>query len=1184
MIKLLDGHSLTEKERFKAESMSLTLNQRNSTARMTIGPEAPEIKVGEWLQDMDEPGAGIVWRVKTIDDQRETQTRTLVLEHAIKTLGDILMYGEIKPSDMGGGTTCTAEQAITYILGKQSDWVLGTCSYSVSNPYNFNGDDLFSALETVSGSLQKCWWSYDFSSYPFTISFAPVTETVGVVLRECRNVQTAKITIDRQPMFTRFYPTGKNNLKLDGDYVSRNENVYGRKDKQETDQSKTTKAELLRWANERIENHCEPAVTVTVNAIDLSEGTGEPLDHIVLGAMCDMPLREYNTTITETITQINYPDKIREPEVATVTLANIQEDVASIIARMMKSSGRSVKTDAKNGEEDHAWIENTNEHVTLIAEGLIGKDSQGNPVDWSRISQLGVDGDGIHGKVVAIDGDLILAQTAIEANEESIRLEAERATEAEGTLTGNLEVSAGKINQVVTAVGADGEVTAASICLAINESGESSAVIDASKIYLLGQTIADTITANYIANKIAAIGTINANNILAGSVNVVVGQTTSPVATQIYVSGCPYDLRITQSGNTYTLQQKRLGYEAVWTDVGSFSRATTLSAGWDGNRKFTVGASPQGAERYTTLMSAVPNANVTWNGTTATLALKATIDDSETAVNVGDVTVNVANFLQDKTGSAKITQNGTYTPDTGYIGFSEIEIDVAGGGGSGTTTLSSSWSGGKITVTASPQGETLERLLQAGTVTWNGSTATIPISSVFGNSGQYSEGVVFSPSVDASAKINAASAAVTISNTLSWTTTPASGITANQNAVTVTTTGRTNSSGTAEQSTKTINLYSQVGEWGTPSANKCYVYVTHTDSSNGNRIIRREVDASSLVTSAGYAGKAAVTLNDPTWNAVSGSTPTSRTVTVTTSGRTNSSGTTDNLSKSIALYLTKGSWSNNKQTVFMRQTSTSGTVYAQTDVDASSLVTSAGYAGRAAVTISDTLSWTTAPATGITANQNAVTVSTTGRTNSSGTTANATKTINFYSQTGSWGTPSANKCYVYVTHTDSANTHRIIRREVDATSIYNNGYDANNTSWLYEQSTGNIAGNLNPGIWVTAGYRDHNNTVHYCGSRWYTLKAGGVRVHSGTEPSGVQTLSGNTVYEIYYDNGSGGTPGSGKYFKTPSSGTSYSHSASLYCYEISTGGSGVKTVRFSVQYSATQSVPFSTGRSYSMHW
>lgn len=79
MIKLLNGHSLTEKARFQPESMPMVLNERQSTATITVGPAAPEIKVGDWLQDMDEPGAGIVWRVKTVDTQYETKTRTLRL-------------------------------------------------------------------------------------------------------------------------------------------------------------------------------------------------------------------------------------------------------------------------------------------------------------------------------------------------------------------------------------------------------------------------------------------------------------------------------------------------------------------------------------------------------------------------------------------------------------------------------------------------------------------------------------------------------------------------------------------------------------------------------------------------------------------------------------------------------------------------------------------------------------------------------------------------------------------------------------------------------------------------------------------------------------------------------------------------------------------------------------------------
>ena len=77
---------------------------------------------------------------------------------------------------------------------------------------------------------------------------------------------------------------------------------------------------------------------------------------------------------------------------------------------------------------------------------------------------------------------------------------------------------------------------------------------------------------------------------------------------------------LTLSGSTYTLRLAKMNGEY---DEWTFNRATTLSAGWDGNRKFTVGASPQGVSRYTTLQSAIPNAQVTVDGTTATFAMKA---------------------------------------------------------------------------------------------------------------------------------------------------------------------------------------------------------------------------------------------------------------------------------------------------------------------------------------------------------------------------------------------------------------------------------------------------------------------------------------------------------------------------------------------------------------------------------
>ena len=369
MMKLLTAHSLTVTDTFQPESMALNLAERQSTATVTVGPSAPTISVGDWVQDCTNPGAGIVWRVKTVDTNFGTDTRTLQLEHLIMALKDRIMFGEIKPSTMGGGTTCTAQQAITYILSNQSDWTLGTFSYSsVSNPYSFNGDDLYSAMDTVSSSLEDCWWSYDFSSYdfssyPFTINITARSETVGTELRLSRNIQSARHVVDRTRMYTRLYPIGKNNLHIDGNYVSRNENLYGIICKTETDQSKATKAELLRWANERIANHCEPAVTVTVQAIDLSEATGETLDALTLGAVCRMPIPGLPNPIQETITKIAWSNKIAEPTRATVTLANIQEDVASIVNQLIKSGGGGGRASAKNAEEDHAWFVDTTDHV-----------------------------------------------------------------------------------------------------------------------------------------------------------------------------------------------------------------------------------------------------------------------------------------------------------------------------------------------------------------------------------------------------------------------------------------------------------------------------------------------------------------------------------------------------------------------------------------------------------------------------------------------------------------------------------------------------------------------------------------------------------------------------------------------------------------------------------------------------
>ena len=420
---LLDGHSLTQEKWIGDINENLIIKERDCTAAWT--PQTLEgIEQDSWFLDETTPGEGIVWRIQNIRQIFSTNTPTVNLEHVINTLKDKIIFGEVGPEQITGtvgATTCTARQAIQYILSYQSDWTLGDFDYdSVSNPYKFDGETLLEALEKVSETLDDAWWSMDTSVYPFELSITEKTNKIGSELRASRNLISIEKTIEKGGMYTRFYPVGKDDLQITGYFVERNTDIYGVKEKEETDQSLTTEAELIAWANERLNKHAEPIVTIVVDGLELSNATGEALDRIRLGMFCQIPLPEYETTITERIVEKNYPDAKNSPEVVKFTMANKREDVTKILADEIRKGGKSRRIAAKQGKEDHAWIEDTKDHVRLIAEGIAG---EGAAEDWSRVAELLVDGNGIHQRVTEAQGDIVAAYSLIDQTTTAIRLE-----------------------------------------------------------------------------------------------------------------------------------------------------------------------------------------------------------------------------------------------------------------------------------------------------------------------------------------------------------------------------------------------------------------------------------------------------------------------------------------------------------------------------------------------------------------------------------------------------------------------------------------------------------------------------------------------------------------------------------------------------------------------------------------
>lgn len=172
-------------------------------------------------------------------------------------------------------------------------------------------------------------------------------------------------------------------------------------------------------------------------------------------------------------------------------------------------------------------------------------------------------------------------------------------------LSGRITVEAGKIEQIVEAVGDDGEVTAASICLAINEDNSTQATISANKIYLLGQTIANQISADYIQSKVSSLSNLSTKNVTVSGGLTCSGRVTANTlgAMTFELAGASFTDLIKSasvSGNTLTLTPLR-------GSPVTFSKATTLTGEWSSG-VYTVTAKQNNTEvaTLTTSLSCAP--------------------------------------------------------------------------------------------------------------------------------------------------------------------------------------------------------------------------------------------------------------------------------------------------------------------------------------------------------------------------------------------------------------------------------------------------------------------------------------------------------------------------------------------------------------------------------------------------
>ena len=252
-------------------------------------------------------------------------------EHVLGTLVDD-EFDDTFYTGAPAGTTA----ALTAILAEQgtSRWTLGTCAFSEGYLYEWaRGVSLLKGLLDVPKRFQSGYFfTYDTTSYPWTINLIAPPATVTAYVDYGRNMKSISRKKDLSGLVTKLYPHGANagadqigitSVEPSGNaYITNNTGTYGTIVHHWTDQRYTTEAQLYAAAVDYLATVSEPAYTYWIDQADLYRLTGESIDSFSIGALVQVDNQELDITTDVRVMEIKKSDVTGKPGDISLTFAN----------------------------------------------------------------------------------------------------------------------------------------------------------------------------------------------------------------------------------------------------------------------------------------------------------------------------------------------------------------------------------------------------------------------------------------------------------------------------------------------------------------------------------------------------------------------------------------------------------------------------------------------------------------------------------------------------------------------------------------------------------------------------------------------------------------------------------------------------------------------------------------------
>ena len=367
-------------EPLEALDASVMLNIDGASSSATIRlPKGTNIDGRAYIRMYTVQGFAGVFRTRSPQIGYGGNSTTLQLEHAINELGDYIIADKITAKKKVS-LKSALQTIFKYYHEKSSLWTLGD---QIDNPSDSDVEDwevdcvlevdydnCLEALEGIMEQYPSMMLEFDFSSIPWKLNVRNRPKVVTAEGRLSRNVKSATVTRDDSELYTRVYMDGYNNSGGKyGSYTSTSARKKYGLIETVISGANETKEIAQRTVKSYMRNHKNPKVSVTIEAIDLCNMTGESFDRFTIGKLCRLALPDYGETVSETLTSLSFPSVYNNPNSCTVTLNSEEDRVIKYIKKAQKSASKAAKSAASVGKAALVKAEIINTNTLRLTHG-----------------------------------------------------------------------------------------------------------------------------------------------------------------------------------------------------------------------------------------------------------------------------------------------------------------------------------------------------------------------------------------------------------------------------------------------------------------------------------------------------------------------------------------------------------------------------------------------------------------------------------------------------------------------------------------------------------------------------------------------------------------------------------------------------------------------------------------------